>query len=125
MTLVYIILIMIFFHILDDFVLQAPCLCDLKQKKFWETNAPDEKYKYDYLWALLMHSFSWAFSISIPLIILKGFTLISLITFIINVGIHFIVDNLKANKFKLNLWQDQLIHMLQIILTALFVYMFT
>lgn len=34
MSKIFIICAMIFLHILDDYVLQAPCLCNLKQKKF-------------------------------------------------------------------------------------------
>ena len=49
---------MIFCHVLDDYVLQSPCLCNLKQKKWWQVNAPSDKYKYDYFIGLLMHSIS-------------------------------------------------------------------
>lgn len=64
---------MIFCHIIDDYVLQAPCLCNLKQKSWWEKNAPDQKYRHDYLVGLLMHSISWAFMVMLPIIIaLRG-----------------------------------------------------
>ena len=39
----------------------------------------------------------------------------------VNCGLHFAVDDLKANKKKINLWQDQLIHIVQIVITALLV----
>ena len=42
-----------------------------------------------------------------------------LICIIINTIIHAIVDDAKANKLCINLWTDQLIHMLQIAVTAM------
>jgi hypothetical protein len=39
--------------------------------------------------------------------------------FAANVLMHGIVDDLKANRMKINLWQDQLLHMLQIIITVM------
>ena len=60
---------MIFCHIIDDYVLQSFCLCNLKQKSWWEANASDSKYKYDYLVGLLMHSLSWAFMVMFRLLL--------------------------------------------------------
>ena len=48
MSIYFILAAMIFLHIIDDYVLQAPCLCDLKQKSFWEKNAPAKLYENDY-----------------------------------------------------------------------------
>ena len=106
-------LTMIFLHIVDDYYLQG-ILAQMKQKKFWKEQAPDELYKYDYIWALIMHAFSWTFMIMLPLIFVSpAFYVI----FVVNLAVHAYVDNLKANKHKINLWQDQLIHLTQIILT--------
>lgn len=66
-----------------------------------------------------MHSFSWTFMIMlIPTIyiLLVGGTWSPLV-FVANLAIHMDVDNLKANRKKINLIQDQLIHMIQIIVT--------
>ena len=115
-----ILITMIFYHIVDDYYSQG-ILASMKQREWWEDNAPDKLYRYDYIVALIMHSFSWSFMIMmIPTIysILKhndGWYLIVL--FVINVMIHAIVDDLKANKKKINLIQDQTIHLLQIICT--------
>lgn len=49
----FIFLSMLFCHIIDDYKLQPPLLNALKQKEWWEKNAPDELYKHDYLMALL------------------------------------------------------------------------
>ena len=109
---------MLFCHIVDDFYLQG-WLASAKQKTWWKKNAPEPLYKYDYLMALFMHSFSWTFMITLPLTIyafvVGGRWYISL--FIINIITHFITDDIKANKKQINLIQDQLIHVCQIIIT--------
>ena len=109
-------LAMIFLHIVDDYYLQG-ILAQMKQKKFWKEQAPDELYKYDYIWALIMHAFSWTFMIMLPLIFVSPINPAFYVLFIVNLAVHAYVDNLKANKHKINLWQDQLIHLAQIILT--------
>ena len=115
----FIMLLMVFCHIVDDYYLQG-WLASAKQKKYWQENAPEKMYKYDYIWALIMHSFSWAFMIMLPIAFIKGFNIgvPFLICFIFNVIIHAITDDLKANKRKINLWHDQLIHIWQITFTA-------
>lgn len=109
-------LAMIFLHIVDDYYLQG-ILAQMKQKKFWKEQAPDELYKYDYIWALIMHAFSWTFMIMLPLIFVNPISPAFYVIFVVNLAVHAYVDNLKANKHKINLWQDQLIHLTQIILT--------
>ena len=109
---------MIFCHIVDDYYLQG-WLASAKQKEWWTKNAPNPLYKYDYIMALFMHSFSWTFSI---MLIPTLYTVICEgcwypILFVCNVVLHMIVDNLKANEKKINLVQDQSIHLLQIIWT--------
>lgn len=117
---IFLLLLMIFCHIVDDYYLQG-WLASAKQKKWWEDNAPQKLYKYDYLWALLMHSFSWSFMILLPIFFVSNFqvtgTMLSF--FLWNVAIHAFTDNLKANEFKINLWHDQLIHMCQLVVTWL------
>ena len=116
---VFIILCMIFCHVIADYNLQG-WLASAKQKSYWEKNAPDEMYKHDYICALVMHSFSWTFMIMLPLMYAVGFKVNSflLFLFISNVLMHAITDNFKANTKVINLWQDQSIHMYQIVITA-------
>jgi hypothetical protein len=111
---------MIFCHIVDDYYLQG-WLASAKQKKYWEENAPDEMYKHDYIWALIMHSFSWAFMIMLPVAFVMNFNISFdfVIVFILNVMIHTVTDDAKANRKKLNLIQDQVVHLIQIISTFL------
>lgn len=107
---------MVFCHIVDDYYLQG-WLASAKQKSWWKKNSPDQLYKYDYIAALFMHSFSWTFMMMLVptiYIILFGGKYYPLL-FVINVFVHMITDNLKANVKVINLCQDQLIHMIQII----------
>ena len=117
--LMFIFLSMIFLHIIDDYVLQQPCLANLKQKKFWDANAPNKLYKNDYRMALLMHSFSWSFMIMLPLAIYNNFDMRMdfLFMIVLNTACHYIVDDIKANKGKINLIVDQIMHITQIIVT--------
>lgn len=107
---------MIFCHIVDDYYLQG-WLASAKQKSWWKQNAPEKLYKYDYIAALFMHSFSWTFMVMIVptlYVLLFGGTFYPVLLGI-NILIHMIADDLKANKKKINLIQDQSIHLLQII----------
>lgn len=115
----FVFILMIFCHIVDDFVLQAPCLCNLKQRSWWIKNAPNEAYKNDHKVALVMHSLSWAFMIMLPIAIYYRLDIdISFIIHMVgNAIIHGFVDDIKANKKLINLYQDQSLHMIQIVLT--------
>ena len=113
---------MIFLHIVDDYYIQG-WLASAKQKTWWEQNAPDKLYKHDYIMALFMHGFSWTFMIMLAPIIYTV-TMASAVNivwivaaFVINLCIHMFVDDLKANKKKINLIQDQLIHLAQVVAT--------
>ncbi len=123
MTNLFVILWMIFFHIVDDYYLQG-WLASAKQKSWWENNAPGKLYEHDYIWALTMHSFSWSFMIMLPIAYINQFNVgfEFFILFVLNTIIHGITDNAKANWKLINLWQDQLIHMTQIVLTSLLLY---
>ena len=120
----FILLLMIFLHIVDDYYLQG-ILASMKQRGWWEKNASDRKYKYDYIVALLMHAFSWTFMIMLPTAIslllnpVAATIPVFIIMFFVNWGVHMITDHLKANVKVLNLVQDQTIHIIQIVLTWL------
>ena len=123
-TKILILFLMIFCHIVDDYYLQG-VLAQMKQKRWWAENYPNKLYRYDYFVALLMHGFSWAFMITLPLTIytfVTGGKWYSFL-FIVNMLMHFMVDDLKANGEKINLIEDQLLHITQIIATwALWLY---
>lgn len=116
----FVVLLMLFFHIVDDYRLQG-ILASMKQKDWWAENAPQQLYRYDYIMALAMHSASWSFMIMLPIAIANGFNIGAMFIFVfaLNGVLHGIVDDLKANKKKINLICDQTIHLLQIAATAL------
>lgn len=113
-----ILLLMILCHVIDDFVFQPICLSKLKQKDWWEKNAPDSLYKNDYKAALCMHSISWAIMIHLPLFLYVSGIALG-ISVLFNFLIHYIVDDAKANKKMISLQDDQSIHLMQISLTCL------
>lgn len=130
MNSILVLLIMIFLHIVADYNLQG-ILASMKQIKYWETEAfkmgmtKDEfyesPYNNDYIVALFTHSFVWTFLFMLPMIFINGMSILFLVLFGINLILHVFIDDLKANKFKINLVQDQLLHYVQIIITwALF-----
>ena len=112
----FILLSMVFMHIVDDYYLQG-ILASMKQKSWWKTNAPQKLYRHDYIMALVMHRLSWAFMIMLPIAIsLQLNVSIGFATVLIcNALIHGFVDDLKANRLKINLIIDQSIHVIQII----------
>jgi hypothetical protein len=118
MNLAFVFLWMIFFHVIADYNLQG-WLASAKQKSYWEANAPDKLYKYDYICALIMHSIGWTFMVMLPIAYILGFAITKMfvIVFMFNVAFHAIVDDQKANRKFINLWYDQLFHMIQIALT--------
>lgn len=114
---------MLFFHIVDDYYLQG-FLASAKQKSWWEKNYPSPLYKYDYIMALIEHAFSWTVMIHIPIVVYVIACEIEVpsmssacMFFFINIVIHAFVDHTKANLFKINLIQDQMVHIVQIVCT--------
>ena len=85
------------------------------------------KYRYDYIPALMIHAFEWSMFIHIPLMVWYGWTLgipfetnvvwLFIGSIAVNTLCHAYVDNLKANELTINLVQDQLIHLMQIVMT--------
>jgi len=140
MSKMFVLLLMVFCHVFDDFCLQG-VLSQMKCKDWWksdedskdakakkkpadkkaDTADKEELCKYDYIAALVAHSISWAFMIMLPIAVFFSFNppAVFYIVFAVNVIIHAIVDNMKANQEKINLITDQLIHMVQIGVTAL------
>ena len=112
---------MIFLHILDDYRLQG-ILASMKQKTWWtQQEGYTDMYKYDYIAALLCHSFSWAFMIMLPIFVSMSFKLTPAVLsiFISNLLAHALVDDMKANKYQINLIADQCLHLTQIVVTWL------
>ena len=120
---IIVLLTMIFLHIVDDFYLQG-ILANMKQKSWWEENAPQEKYRFDYIMALAAHAFSWTFMMMLPVLMWmisqkELNTTLYCVWFFTNWIWHFSIDNLKCNLKKINLIQDQSFHLIQIVITWL------
>ena len=114
----FILLCMLFLHIVDDFYLQG-ILANLKQKAWWQEHYPNALYRYDYVVALVMHAASWGFLIHLPLAYVWQFNppWYFYAAFVTNVIVHAVVDNEKANRLNINLLTDQLMHIVQVFVT--------
>lgn len=122
---IILLLTMLFMHIVDDYYLQG-ILASMKRKDWWlESRSYNHLYKNDYKIALIEHAYSWTFVVNIPAIIfllmLKEIGIWYYVLFILNIIIHALTDDLKANKKTINLVTDQLIHIFQIVATWLIV----
>lgn len=113
---------MLFLHIVDDYYLQG-FLASAKQKSWWERNNPDKLYSKDYIMALFEHAFSWTFMIMLVPTVFTYFNPCDLsyklyvFMFCLNLLIHVITDDFKANQHKINLIQDQTIHIIQVVIS--------
>ena len=111
-----ILILMLLGHLVSDYTLQG-WLADGKQKKWWQKLVPNgelpRKYKYDYIAALVCHALYWSIFICAPFYASAYF----LWAILANTVVHAIVDDLKANRGVLNLIQDQLLHLIQILVT--------
>ena len=111
--------LMLLGHLISDYTLQG-WLADGKQKSWWNKVCGGKvleqyKYRHDYIAALVCHALYWSIFICAPFYASSWF----LVAIILNSAAHAIIDDLKANRFKLNLIQDQLLHLGQILLTFL------
>lgn len=113
-----VLLTMVFLHIVNDFNMQG-WLANAKQKQWWADNASQSLYKFDYIYALFIHSFSWTFMVMLPILSVLNWapTIIFYLWFILNTILHAVIDDLKANKRKINLMADQSMHLGQILTT--------
>jgi hypothetical protein len=110
-----ILVLMLLGHLVADYTLQG-WLADGKQESWWKKVCSGEiphKYKYDYIAALVCHAIYWSIFECAPFYTSDYF----LLAIILNAGVHAIVDDLKANRRRINLIQDQMIHLIQILLT--------
>ena len=110
---------MFFMHVIADYNLQG-ILAKMKSKKWWEDDPSYSSfYEVDFISALIMHSISWTFLIMLPIAIFVSFEIgiAFCVLFMVNTAVHAIVDHHNANIKKLNLFNDQFIHAIQIFIT--------
>lgn len=119
---IFLLVFMFMAHLVDDYYLQG-WLASAKSKKYWEKNSPDKLYRFDYIMALFCHALSWSIMTFLPILIYSLCNNIELNWFYlaipINLCIHAVIDDLKANKGKINLVIDQCLHFVQIVVTWL------
>lgn len=115
---VIVLILMLLAHFFADFHLQG-ILADMKQEQWRKRQEGyNSKYKYDYVAALAIHSAEWTLWVMIPLFLLPHLDLgIFLLLAALNMVIHSLTDNSKANYKDINLIQDQIIHLMQIAFT--------
>lgn len=107
-------------HILADFICQG-WFVNGKQKAWWRKMCRQElgkdleetEYRYDYLVGVVLHSLFWSMLVCLPFFSDRYLWAAVLA----NTAVHAVVDELKANRFQLNLLQDQILHFLQIAIT--------
>lgn len=117
----FILIFMLFLHIIDDFVIQTNSpLASMKQKDNWE-DAEDTIYEDDYQMGLVMHSLSWSFMIMLPIAINFQFDVgfKFLFFYFLNAIVHGFIDDAKCNAYEINLIEDQTMHIGQILFTSL------
>ena len=128
------IILMLLLHILADFHLQGK-LCDLKREEYWKRTCEKEQvdlyqYRNDYKVAMVAHCIEWTIIVmSAPAIISwlhyeivhPLFWSCFFILMGLNTLFHYQIDDMKANRYKINLLTDQLLHLMQIVLTAILV----
>lgn len=110
--------VMLLGHLVSDYTLQG-WLADGKQKLWWRKmfggheDAVPDKYKYDYIAALVCHALYWSILICIPFYASKFF----IVAILVNAVVHAVIDDLKANRNAINLVTDQCLHLAQILVT--------
>lgn len=125
-------LLVLLLHFISDFTLQGT-LGNLKWKTWWmrecnrmekenclewgSAKATFNKYRYDYVCGLVCHSLYWTIFTFAPII--WGMSNVWLIALLVvaNAAFHYLVDDFKANRWRINLCQDQLLHLVQICIT--------
>lgn len=118
---IIVLILMLLAHFFADFHLQG-ILADMKQEQWWKRQEGYNskcKCKYDYLAALAIHSAEWTLWVMMPpLMLLPHLDLgIFLLLAALNMVVHSLTDNSKANYKDINLIQDQIIHLAQIAFT--------
>lgn len=112
----FIFFIMLFLHILEDYKIQG-WLAEGKRKDFWQNFGM--KYKDDYKICLIEHGFQNSFMIHSPLLFIFGiYNIFIYISIILYAFIHAYIDDLKANKKVINLIQDQILHIICILIIS-------
>jgi len=122
---ILLLVLMLLMHIIADYNLQG-VLASMKQRSWWKAEFNGRLpnfYRNDYKIALMTHAFMWSVLISVPPLWIVFSTenaclgWILLASYALNTIVHAYVDDAKANRKKINLATDQLMHLIQIVFT--------
>lgn len=108
------VMLMLLGHLVSDYTLQG-WLADAKTKDWWHRNASDPKYRHDWVAGLTCHALYWSLLTFLPLYQHPLWWLLV----VTQAGIHMVIDHTKCNARMINLWQDQLLHLGQIVVAYL------
>lgn len=116
-------LMMVLLHVIEDFHMQG-IMASMKQKTFWQEYS--KMYANDWMPVILLHGMEWATMVALPCILASWFDVSAwFVLTVVAMGVaHAYVDHLKANSLRINLIQDQIVHIIQIEV-MLIVYMVT
>ena len=121
-------ILVLLLHFIADFNLQIGAkLHDMKQKSWWKEQLKSvsayeaRNYRHDWICALFIHSFVWSVVTFLPLIFRVN-TAGAVACVVVNTIVHAYIDNAKANGRVLNLIEDQVGHLIQIIVTVCAMY---
>lgn len=118
-----ILLAMVFCHLIADYNLQG-ILAQFKQKQWWKDNYPDDMYKNDWFVSLIEHSFMWSFVTHLPILYWywgNDSAMLWISFWIIwQTVAHAAIDHTKANLKEINLCNDQFWHMIQILISWMY-----
>ena len=126
-----ILLLVLLLHFIADFNLQIGAkLHDMKQKMWWsrqykrlKMEANDTRqYRNDYKCALFIHALVWSLVTFAPLVYFTKNSYGYLAMIVVNTIVHAKIDDAKANEYILNLIEDQVMHLIQIVLTVVLWY---
>ena len=90
------------------------------RKTVWGTFEEQfRKYRHDHVAACVCHSLLWTLVTFSPILFLDGRVgnAFAAVCVALNTAFHAVVDDLKANRFRLNLVTDQALHAMQILAT--------
>lgn len=117
--LVFLFFIMIFLHIIADYIVQNNFMATYKQKKNWEEYTKEGKYIHDYKIILLIHAFSWSFITFFPILIYTQSVRFWIGVILLNTIFHAVIDDSKCNDLSIDLVIYQILHIGQIIVSLI------
>lgn len=116
-----VLLLMLAMHVIEDFHLQGR-MADMKQRSWWSQYP--EMYDRDYIAVLILHGMEWSVLVSLPLLLVTGLDMppAVVLAIVANGLIHAYVDDLKANRLRIDLITDQTVHIIQMLAVLLLTY---